>query len=110
MLKVQPTNVTKRPNLLMTAGIGFTERDEKKELLYGLMGVLQAFLVRSLVIRTIVSPWSDSPRQGLVLLLVPLISSTILFAKDFQAGTIVLSVAARHADCSSRKLDDTPAG
>ncbi len=44
MLKVQPTNVTKRPNLLMTAGIGLTERDEKKELLYGLMGALPTFL------------------------------------------------------------------
>ena len=45
MLKVQPTNVTKRPNLLMTAGIGLTERDEKKELLYGLMGALRTNLV-----------------------------------------------------------------
>lgn len=32
------SGVTKRPNLLMTAGIGLTQRDEKKELLYGLMG------------------------------------------------------------------------
>ena len=34
--------VTKRPNLLMTAGIGLTQRDEKKELLYGLMGARPA--------------------------------------------------------------------
>ena len=41
MLKVRAgpeQGVTKRPNLLMTAGIGLAQRDEKKELLYGLMG------------------------------------------------------------------------
>ena len=41
VLKVRPgaeAGVTKRPNLLMTAGIGLTQRDGKKELLYGLMG------------------------------------------------------------------------
>lgn len=40
VLKVRPGSepgITKRPNLLMTAGIGLTQRDEKKELLYGLM-------------------------------------------------------------------------
>ena len=39
-MKAQPAGLQKRPNLLMTAGIGLTERDEKKELLYGLMGAL----------------------------------------------------------------------
>jgi len=40
IVKAQPAGLQKRPNLLMTAGIGLTERDEKKELLYGLMGAL----------------------------------------------------------------------
>ena len=39
VLKAKPgKGITKRPNLLMTAGIGLTERDDKKEHLYGLMG------------------------------------------------------------------------
>lgn len=41
VLKVKPGKSTsKRPNLLMTAGIGVAERDEKKEHLYSLMGEL----------------------------------------------------------------------
>ena len=42
IVKAQPAGLQKRPNLLMTAGIGLTERDEKKELLYGLMGAVLA--------------------------------------------------------------------
>jgi hypothetical protein len=40
VLKANPgmKSSSKRPNLLMTAGIGVTERDEKKEHLYSLMG------------------------------------------------------------------------
>lgn len=42
VLKAKPgmKNSSKRPNLLMTAGIGVAERDEKKEHLYSLMGQL----------------------------------------------------------------------
>ena len=40
VLKANPgmKSSSKRPNLLMTAGIGVAERDEKKEHLYSLMG------------------------------------------------------------------------
>ena len=39
VLKAKPgSKNAKRPNLLMTAGIGVAERDEKKEHLYSLMG------------------------------------------------------------------------
>lgn len=49
VLKANPgiKSSSKRPNLLMTAGIGVAERDEKKEHLYSLMG--QCFGLLSLL-------------------------------------------------------------